>query len=104
MLTGERAHYELAAGHRAEAERLLQTLAAFANAGGLIPEQVWDAADIPERELFCGRPAGSAMPLVWAHAETIPLFRDHQLGPSGAGSGGVDQRRLEPGLGLDSFE
>jgi len=75
LLTGERAHYELAAGRRAEAEKLLATLAAFANAGGMIPEQVWDGADIPERELFCGRPSGSAMPLVWAHAEYIKLCR-----------------------------
>ena len=42
---------------------------ALASDGGLLPEQVWDAPDIPERELFNGRPSGSAMPLVWAHAE-----------------------------------
>ena len=48
LLTGERAHYELAAGRRAEALRLLHALEAFANEGGLLPEQVWDAADIPE--------------------------------------------------------
>ena len=48
---------------------------AFAGDGGLLPEQVWDADDIPERELFCGRPSGSAMPLVWAHAEHIKLLR-----------------------------
>jgi glucoamylase len=75
LLTGERAHYELAAGHQAEAEKLLQALTAFANAGGLLPEQVWDTPDIPERELFFGRPAGSAMPLVWAHAEYVKLLR-----------------------------
>ena len=39
-LTARYGKFELAAGHRAEAERLLQALAAFANAGGLIPEQV----------------------------------------------------------------
>ena len=48
---------------------------AFANEGGLISEQVWGAADIPERELHAGRPAGSAMPLVWAHAECLKLRR-----------------------------
>jgi glucoamylase len=48
---------------------------AFANEGGMLPEQVWDAPDIPERELFFGRPSGSAMPLVWAHAEYIKLRR-----------------------------
>jgi glucoamylase len=31
--------------------------------------------DIPERELFSGQPAGSAMPLAWAHAECIKLIR-----------------------------
>ncbi len=75
LLTGERAHYELAAGHRHDAESLLQALTAFANEGGLIPEQVWDQPDIPERELYLGRPSGSATPLVWAHAEYIKLRR-----------------------------
>ena len=75
LLTGERAHYELAAGRPEEAARLLATLEASASAGGLIPEQIWDSADIPERELFLGRPSGSAMPLVWAHAEHIKLLR-----------------------------
>jgi glucoamylase len=75
LLTGERAHYELAAGNRAQAEKLLTALENFANEGGLIPEQTWDALDIPERELFYGRPSGSAMPLVWAHAEYVKLLR-----------------------------
>lgn len=75
LLTGERAHYELAAGRREAAERLRQALERFANDSGLLPEQVWDAADLPDRELFCGRPSGSAMPLVWAHAEHVKLCR-----------------------------
>ncbi len=75
LLTGERAHYELAAGHREEAERLLCAMEAFAGVGGLIPEQVWDSADIPEKGLYLGRPSGSAMPLVWAHAEHVKLCR-----------------------------
>jgi glucoamylase len=75
LLTGERAHYELAGGNREEAERLLKVMGAFANDGGMIPEQIWDSGDIPERELFFGRPSGSAMPLVWAHAEYIKLIR-----------------------------
>jgi len=75
LLTGERAHYELAAGRKDEAGRLLRTLEKFANAGGLFPEQVWDAPDIPEKFLWFGRPSGSAMPLVWAHAEYIKLLR-----------------------------
>ncbi len=75
LLTGERAHYELAAGRWAEAERLRRAMACFANDGGMIPEQIWDVPDIAERELFFGRPSGSAMPLVWAHAEYIKLAR-----------------------------
>jgi glucoamylase len=43
--------------------------------GGMIPEQVWDAEDIPKRFLFNGHPAGSGMPLVWAHSEYIKLLR-----------------------------
>jgi len=80
LLTGERAHYELAAGRQDVAENLLHALKSFANEGGLIPEQVWDAPDIPERELVFGRPSGSAMPLVWAHAEYIKLCRSLEEG------------------------
>ncbi len=80
LLTGERAHYELAAGNVDEAKRLLRAIEAFASAGGMIPEQVWDTADIPERELFFGRPSGSAMPLVWAHAEYLKLAKSLQDG------------------------
>jgi glucoamylase len=75
LLAGERAHYELARGNRPEAERLLRVMENQASDGGLLPEQVWDTSDIAELELFNGRPAGSAMPLVWAHAEHIKLLR-----------------------------
>jgi glucoamylase len=75
LLTGERAHYELAAGRKDEAERLRRTLECSADPGGMISEQSWDAPDIPDRELFFGRPSGSARPLVWAHAEYVKLLR-----------------------------
>lgn len=75
LLTGERAHYELLAGRPERAAELLATLEAFGSNGALLPEQSWDAPDIPERELFFGKPTGSAMPLVWAHAEHIKLLR-----------------------------
>ena len=52
----------------------------FAGTGGMIPEQVWDSDDIPERGLFLGRPSGSAMPLAWAHAEYLKLRRSIQAG------------------------
>jgi glucoamylase len=75
LLVGERAHYELAAGRIEETKHLLTALESFANEGGLISEQVWDSPDIPERALHFGHPSGSAMPLVWAHAEYLKLRR-----------------------------
>ena len=75
LLAGERAHYELAAGHPASAEALLHVMENSTGASRLIPEQVWDADDISERELFKGKASGSACPLVWAHAEYIKLRR-----------------------------
>lgn len=75
LLAGERGHYELASDNAHEAERLLQTIAAQSSECGMIPEQVWDAEDLPKHQLFNGRPTGSGMPLVWAHAEYIKLMR-----------------------------
>jgi glucoamylase len=75
LLTGERAHYELLAGNREEAWRLLAAMERFAGQGKLLPEQVWDTNDIPARDLYFGRPSGSAMPLAWAHAEYLKLRR-----------------------------
>ena len=75
LLTGERGHYELAAGNTQRAQQMLAAMTGFANNGGFLPEQIWDAVDIPEKELFFGHPAGSAMPLVWAHAEYVKLCR-----------------------------
>jgi glucoamylase len=75
LLTGERAHYEVAAGRLEEASHLLRTFEGVAGESGLIPEQVWDVSDVPERELRFGGPSGSAMPLVWAHAEHLKLQR-----------------------------
>ena len=76
LLAGERAHYELAAGHRDAAEALLAVMeGSTAGASRLIPEQVWDGPPLPEYELFPGKPSGSACPLVWAHAEYVKLRR-----------------------------
>jgi len=47
----------------------------FATQGGMLPEQVWDAPDLPAAFMYLGRPAGSATPLMWAHAEYIKLLR-----------------------------
>ena len=47
----------------------------FSSVGGMLPEQVWDYADLPSEGMYFGRSAGSAQPLVWAHAEYIKLLR-----------------------------
>jgi glucoamylase len=73
ILTGERGHYELAAGR--EPKPFIEALEKFANPGGMIPEQLWDAKDLPKRHLKFGGPTGSAMPLCWSHAEYISLVR-----------------------------
>jgi glucoamylase len=76
LLAGERAHYELAAGNRSGAEALLAVMeGSTSGQSRLLPEQVWDGADIPSMELFRGKPTGSACPLVWAHSEYIKLRR-----------------------------
>jgi glucoamylase len=73
LLTGERAHFELAAGR--DVKPYIRAIEAFASATGLLPEQVWDEKDQPNAHMFLGRPTGSAMPLMWAHAEYIKLLR-----------------------------
>ncbi len=78
LLTGERGHYEMAAGR--EVRTYIRALEQFASRGGMLPEQVWDEPDRPEAGIYFGRPAGSAMPLMWAHAEYIKLLRSSKDG------------------------
>ena len=73
LLTGERAHYELAAGR--DVRPLIAAIENFATRSGMLPEQVWDQPDLPEAGMYLGKPAGSATPLMWAHAEYIKLLR-----------------------------
>lgn len=73
ILAGERGHYELAAGR--DPKPFITAMEGFANAGGMISEQLWDAADLPEGRMRCGQPTGAAMPLCWSHAEYVSLVR-----------------------------
>ena len=75
LLAGERAHYEIAAGNLDAATHLAAVMRAQASSGALLPEQVWNAPDIAGRGLYNGEATGSAMPLVWAHAEYVKLLR-----------------------------
>ena len=81
LLTGERAHYELAAGH--DTTVYVKAIEGFASSGAMLPEQIWD---YPEPLVTLGGvvkmgdAAGSAMPLVWAHAEYLKLLRSLEDG------------------------
>jgi glucoamylase len=78
ILTGERGHYELAAGR--DPLPFIEAMEGFANEGGMLPEQVWDADDLPEGKRKRGGAAGSAVPLCWAHAEYLTLVRSYKDG------------------------
>jgi len=73
LLTGERAHYELAAG--GDYKSLIEAVEKFSSKGGMLPEQIWDKTDIPSEGMYLGRSAGAAQPLVWAHSEYLKLLR-----------------------------
>ena len=63
---------ELAAGHGAGSE--LASMAATANDGGMLPEQVWDQNPPSGQPGFApGTPTFSATPLAWTHAQFIRL-------------------------------
>jgi glucoamylase len=71
ILTGERGHYELAAGR--DPKPFIAAMEKFANDGGMISEQLWDADDLGGMRR--GLPTGAAMPLCWSHAEYVSLER-----------------------------
>jgi glucoamylase len=73
LLGGERAHYELAAGR--DVTSFITAFEKFSSIGGMLPEQVWDHEDMPSEGMYKGQSAGSAQPLVWAHAEYLKLLR-----------------------------
>ncbi|HVA71617.1 MAG TPA: glycoside hydrolase family 15 protein [Candidatus Limnocylindrales bacterium] len=71
VFTGERGEYEVALGQ--DATPYLQAMLHFANAGGMIPEQVWDRADPTKYHFVFGQGTGSATPLVWSMAQFMRL-------------------------------
>ena len=78
LFTGERGHYELALGN--DIKPYIEAMEKFATNTGLLPEQAWDSEDLPDAHMYLGRPTGSAMPLMWAHAEYIKLLRSARDG------------------------
>ncbi|AWN22167.1 glucan 1,4-alpha-glucosidase [Deinococcus irradiatisoli] len=77
LLSGERGHLALLSGE--SPAPYLNAMLESCGPGGLFPEQIWDKAALPDHGFFPGKPAGSAMPLMWAHAEFIKLLwaREH---------------------------
>jgi glucoamylase len=73
ILTGERGHYEIAAG--GDPAPFISAMENFANTGGMISEQLWDEDDSPECRMRRGQPTGAAMPLCWSHSEYLSLVR-----------------------------
>jgi glucoamylase len=69
IFTGERGHYEIALGNKAD--KYIKCMEAFANEGYILPEQVWEDT---------GEPTGSATPLAWSHAEYVRLVASSYLG------------------------
>ncbi|WP_214321920.1 glucodextranase DOMON-like domain-containing protein [Nonomuraea sediminis] len=79
VLSGERAEHALLRGDRRTAAALLDSMG-----DGLVPEQVWENADVPASPyggdpatasigLRTGQPAGSADSLTWAQAQRLRL-------------------------------
>ena len=101
LLTGERGHYELALGN--DPKPFLMSLQSSANAGGMLPEQVWsEEFDLPEFRMYRGQPNGSAMPLCWAHAEYVSLVCSMQKGHPFARIGPVYKRYAQADTKRDS--
>jgi glucoamylase len=78
ILTGERGHYELAAGR--DPKPLITAMEGFSNQGGMLTEQLWDGPDLPDHHMKRGCPTGAAMPLCWSHAEYVALVRSRHDG------------------------
>src|SRR4051794_21700674 len=93
VLTAERAQQDLSTGAAGTAGQLLQTMINGTSGSGLVPEQIWDAANLPASPygsdpttasigFVNGKPAGSASPLTWGSASLVRLTADLSAGRS----------------------
>jgi glucoamylase len=87
LLAEERGEYHILNGQRATSLQLLQTMLDSSSGVGLIPEQVWEVADLAASPFGSdpttasigfrdGHPAGSAAPLTWASGTFARLLSD----------------------------
>ena len=79
LLDGERGEYELANGNTAQAVDRLKTMAKAANAGFMIPEQVFDHTSW-SCGYSLGQGTGSATPLAWSMAQFVRLAQSIDVG------------------------
>ena len=86
VLSAERGEHQVAAGDAASASELLLGMSRTGSGVGLIPEQVWENADLPASPFGTppecasigfvnGKAAGSATPLTWSAASFVRLSR-----------------------------
>ncbi|WP_224449625.1 glycoside hydrolase family 15 protein [Haloprofundus salilacus] len=98
IFTGERGEYELLAGTEdglLAPENLLKTMAAFANSGRMLAEQVWDRDQETEYNWEFGEGTGSATPLAWSMAQYVRLAHGIDAGKPVEMPAAVAERYLE---------
>src|SRR2546430_2530156 len=71
---------QLANGGGLDPKAFIAAMEDFADQGGMISEQLWDRADLPDGRMKRGCPTGAAMPLCWSHAEYVSLVRSRHDG------------------------
>ncbi|MEF8867509.1 MAG: glycoside hydrolase family 15 protein [Haloarculaceae archaeon] len=98
LLTGERGEYELLNHEEDDAldpRALLRTMQGFANAGRLLPEQVWDREYGTDYGWTLGQGTGAATPLAWAMAQYVRLAHAIDAGEPVEAPAFVRERYLE---------
>ena len=91
VLSAERGEQDLATGHTTSAGQLLSAMGAMSSGVGLVPEQVWDAPNVPASPFGSdpttasigfvnGKPDGSAAPLTWGAGSYVRLAADLSAG------------------------
>ena len=93
VLAAERAQQYLAQGQSSDASSVLASINRMNSGPGLVPEQVWDRADVPASPygtdpatasigFVNGSADGSASPLTWGSASQVRLTADLAAGQS----------------------
>ncbi|HEY1918736.1 MAG TPA: glucodextranase DOMON-like domain-containing protein [Streptosporangiaceae bacterium] len=91
VLSGENGEYQVLAGDTSAEQSDLNFMLNSASGVGLVPEQVWDFADVAASPYGSdpatasigftdGQADGSAAPLTWAQAQLLRLIRDMATG------------------------